>query len=163
MVRGLDWYLSQPGFDPSYGKLVCLTTLMNSDRTKQICLWMTIYIYILKSLGEIEVIIIFEFCPTKTKEPNLPYFLLGHLQSTTNLPYLLKQALKSESCFTPRLLAHQHQRAKSAFLLSQVTQPLHVVFPYLRIARGFEFSFPSPKSNALPKLKSPVCLIFIEL
>ena len=42
----LDWSLSQPGFDPSYGNLVCLATLMSSDRTKQICLWMTIYIYI---------------------------------------------------------------------------------------------------------------------
>ena len=41
------WRLSQPGFDPSYGKLVCLATLMSSDRTKQICLCMTIYIYIL--------------------------------------------------------------------------------------------------------------------
>ena len=45
-VRGLDWHLSQPGFDPGYGKLVCLATLMSSDRTKQICMWMTIYIYI---------------------------------------------------------------------------------------------------------------------
>ena len=33
-VRGFDWRLSQPGFDPSYGKLICLATLMNSDRTK---------------------------------------------------------------------------------------------------------------------------------
>ena len=41
-----DWRLSQPGFAPSNGKLVCLATLMSSDRTKQICLWMTIYIYI---------------------------------------------------------------------------------------------------------------------
>ena len=45
-VRSLDWRLSQPGFDPSYGKLIRLATLMSSDRTKQICLWMTIYIYI---------------------------------------------------------------------------------------------------------------------
>ena len=44
-VRGLAWRLSQPGFDPSYGKLICLATLMITDRTKQICLWMTIYIY----------------------------------------------------------------------------------------------------------------------
>ena len=44
-VWGLAWRLSQPGFDPSYGNLVCLATLMSSDRTKQICLWMTIYIY----------------------------------------------------------------------------------------------------------------------
>ena len=43
-VRSLDWRLSQPGFGPGYGKLVCLATLMSSDRTKQICLWMTIYI-----------------------------------------------------------------------------------------------------------------------
>ena len=42
--RFSDWRLSQPGFDPSYGKLVCLATLMSSNRTKQICLWMTIYI-----------------------------------------------------------------------------------------------------------------------
>ena len=40
------WRLSQPGFDPVYGKLVCLATLISSDRTKQICRWMTIYIYI---------------------------------------------------------------------------------------------------------------------
>ena len=33
-------------FDPSYGKLVCLATQMSSDRTKQICLLMTIYIII---------------------------------------------------------------------------------------------------------------------
>ena len=41
--RDLDWRLSQPGFDPSYRKLVCLATPMSSDRMKQICLWMTIY------------------------------------------------------------------------------------------------------------------------
>ena len=45
-LRGLGWHLSQPGFDPSYEKLICLATLMSSNRTKQICLWMTIYIYI---------------------------------------------------------------------------------------------------------------------
>ena len=39
-VRGLAWRLSQPSFDPGYGKL-CLATLMNFDRTKQICLWIT--------------------------------------------------------------------------------------------------------------------------
>ena len=44
--RVSDWRLSQPSFAPNYGKLVCLATLMSSDRTKQICLWMTIYIYI---------------------------------------------------------------------------------------------------------------------
>ena len=44
--RVLDWHLSQPGFDPSYENLVSLARLMSSDRTKQICLWMTIYIYI---------------------------------------------------------------------------------------------------------------------
>ena len=44
--RILDWRLSQPGFDASFGNLACLATLMSSDRTKQICLWMTIYIYI---------------------------------------------------------------------------------------------------------------------
>ena len=43
-VRSLDCRLSQPGLDPSSGKLICLATLMSSDRTKQICLWMTIYI-----------------------------------------------------------------------------------------------------------------------
>ena len=41
----MDWRLSQPGFGPSYRNLVCLATLMSSDRTKQICLWMTIYIF----------------------------------------------------------------------------------------------------------------------
>ena len=40
----MDWRLSQPGFDPSYGNLVCLASLMSTDRTKQICLWMIIYI-----------------------------------------------------------------------------------------------------------------------
>ena len=44
-VRNLDWHLSQPGFDPGYGKLIYLATLISSDRTKQICLWMTIYVY----------------------------------------------------------------------------------------------------------------------
>ena len=55
-VKGLAWRLSYPGFDPGYGKLICQATLMSSDRTKQICLWMTIdlsiyiYIYILTNL-----------------------------------------------------------------------------------------------------------------
>ena len=40
----MDWRLSQPGFDPSFWNLACLATLKSSDRTKQICLWMTIYI-----------------------------------------------------------------------------------------------------------------------
>ena len=43
--RILDWHLSQLGFDLSYGKLVCLATLLSSDRTKQISPWITIYIY----------------------------------------------------------------------------------------------------------------------
>ena len=38
------WRLSQPGLDPSFGNLACLATLKSSDRTKQVCLWMTIYI-----------------------------------------------------------------------------------------------------------------------
>ena len=38
--------MSQPGFDPSFGNLACVATLKSSDRTKQVCLWMTIYIYI---------------------------------------------------------------------------------------------------------------------
>ena len=42
----MDWRLGQPGFDPSFGNLACLATLKSSDRTKQVCLWMTIYIYI---------------------------------------------------------------------------------------------------------------------
>ena len=41
----MDWRLSQLGFDPSFENLACLVTLMSSDRTKQICLWMTIYIF----------------------------------------------------------------------------------------------------------------------
>ena len=44
--RVLDWRLSQQGFNSNYGNLVCLATLMSSDKTKQICLWMLIYIYI---------------------------------------------------------------------------------------------------------------------
>ena len=37
----MDWRLSQPGFDPSFGNLACLATLMSSERTKQIGLWMS--------------------------------------------------------------------------------------------------------------------------
>ena len=46
--EGLEAWIGvwEPGFDPSFGKLICLATLMSSDRTKQICMWMTIYIYI---------------------------------------------------------------------------------------------------------------------
>ena len=44
--RNLDWRLSQPSFNSSFGNLDCLATLKSPDRTKQICLWMTIYIYI---------------------------------------------------------------------------------------------------------------------
>ena len=32
--RILDWRVSQPGFDRSFGNLVCLATLKSSDRTK---------------------------------------------------------------------------------------------------------------------------------
>ncbi len=46
MAEWLEAWIGQPGFDPSYGKLICLATLMSSDRMKQICLWMTIYLYI---------------------------------------------------------------------------------------------------------------------
>ena len=49
-VRVLYWRLSQPGFDPTYGNLVCLATLMRSVRTKQICLWMTIYIWFINKM-----------------------------------------------------------------------------------------------------------------
>ena len=44
--RILDWHLSQQGFDPSFGNLASVAILKSSDRTKQVCLWMTIYIYI---------------------------------------------------------------------------------------------------------------------
>ena len=45
--RILDWHLSQPGFDLSFGNPACLATLMSSDRMKQICHdWQYIYIYI---------------------------------------------------------------------------------------------------------------------
>ena len=44
--RIFDWRFSQPGFDPSFGDLACLATLKSSERTKKVCLWMTIYIYI---------------------------------------------------------------------------------------------------------------------
>ena len=46
--------MSQPGFDPSFGNLTCLSTPMSSDRTKQICLWMTIYIYMEKGKRKVE-------------------------------------------------------------------------------------------------------------
>ena len=54
LPRGwVDWRLNQPGFDHRFGNLACLAILVSSDRTKQICLWMTIYIYIyLKFLNE---------------------------------------------------------------------------------------------------------------
>ena len=46
--RDLDWRLSQPGFDSSYGRLVCLATLMSSERTnRSVCGWIYIYIYIM--------------------------------------------------------------------------------------------------------------------
>ena len=38
---------------PATGRY-CLATLMSSDRTKQICLWMTIEIYILPYLPGVE-------------------------------------------------------------------------------------------------------------
>ena len=44
-VRGLEWRLSQPGFDPSYGKLVCLASLMSSERNRSVCGWLYRYIY----------------------------------------------------------------------------------------------------------------------
>ena len=44
--RILDWCLSQPGFEPSFGNLAYLATLKSSDRTKQVCLRMSIYIHI---------------------------------------------------------------------------------------------------------------------
>ena len=46
MVRGFDLgFKSNRVSIPAMGSY-CLATLMSSDRTKQICLWMTIYIYI---------------------------------------------------------------------------------------------------------------------
>ena len=44
--RILDWRLSQLGFEPCFGNLACLITQKSSERTKQVCLRMTIYIYI---------------------------------------------------------------------------------------------------------------------
>ena len=44
--RILNWRFSHLSFDPSFGNLACQATLKISDRTKQICLWMTLYIYI---------------------------------------------------------------------------------------------------------------------
>ena len=41
--RILDCLFSQPSFNPSFGNLACLATLKSSDRMKQVCLWMTIY------------------------------------------------------------------------------------------------------------------------
>ena len=41
----LDWRLSQPDFDPSFGNLACLATLKSSDRTKQVDDNIYIYIY----------------------------------------------------------------------------------------------------------------------
>ena len=46
MVRGFGLaFESNRVSIPAMGSY-CLATLMSSDRTKQICLWMTIYIYI---------------------------------------------------------------------------------------------------------------------
>ena len=48
--RILDWRLSQPGFDHSFGNLACLTTLKSCDITKQsVCGWLYIYILIATS------------------------------------------------------------------------------------------------------------------
>ena len=104
-VRGLAWRLSQPSFNPGYGKLICLATLMSSNRTKQICLWMSIYIYIyIYILSSIDIYVFtnlsvqagydtrsifkrsltglnLEFCFSltsclnKAEEPSLPYYL----------------------------------------------------------------------------------------
>ena len=35
----LDWSLSQPGFDPSFGNLACQATLKICDITKSVCGW----------------------------------------------------------------------------------------------------------------------------
>ena len=45
VVESFDWRFRQSGFDPSFGNLACLATMKSSDRTKLVCLWMTIYIY----------------------------------------------------------------------------------------------------------------------
>ena len=45
--RMLDWRLSPPGFDPSFGNLACLATLMSSDRMKT-HLSVDDYIYIME-------------------------------------------------------------------------------------------------------------------
>ena len=47
MVRSFGLSFESTGVSiPATGRY-CLATLMSSDRTKQICLWMTIYIYII--------------------------------------------------------------------------------------------------------------------
>ena len=57
-LEALAWRLSQPGFDPSSGRY-CLATLMSSDRMKQICLWMTIVIYIYYLFSIVFISIVF--------------------------------------------------------------------------------------------------------
>ena len=49
MVKSFGLTFESTGFPiPATGRY-CLATLMSSDRTKQISLWMTIYIYIIRS------------------------------------------------------------------------------------------------------------------
>ena len=93
-LRGsvLDWRLSQPGFDRSFRHLVCLATPMSSDRTKQICLWMTIYIYIY----------IYTHTYVFTHTFTTPFARTGYYDTSS----IFKQSLPS-----PRLVALSKQKS----------------------------------------------------
>ena len=57
MVRGFGLaFESNQVSIPAMGSY-CLATLMSSDRTKQICLWMTIYIYIYIGMFESDFLV----------------------------------------------------------------------------------------------------------
>ena len=73
-------YMSQPGFDLSFGNLARLATLKCSDRTKQVCLWMTIYIYIYIYNTKVKV---------RSPDGDTEYFdIVAGVQGDTLAPYL---------------------------------------------------------------------------
>ena len=90
--RILDWRYNQPGFDPSFGNLACLATLMGSGRAEQsVCGWEYIYLFTnpsarvgydtrsivkrsLKGLNK-EFSFSLTSCLTKAEERSLTYYL----------------------------------------------------------------------------------------
>ena len=109
-ARVLDWRLSQPGFNPSYRNLVCLATLLSSDRTKQICLWMTIYCNLLYSPVFFRISTIFLVFPWKISVRFLTLKCL-FLKRT----FILR--LSRRICFTVIIVLHVHFRGASGVMV----------------------------------------------